>query len=263
MAITTLVQTFLHSVGETLQDISPQFSRWPERELVIYTNYGQMALAKFLPQAGSRVDVVRLLPGTKQDFTKILEANIKPGDGSTPADTYGIAVLGMSRNMGADGLTPGRVIRVVDRYTKDTNDPLWHTKTGTTVLEFMADSNTPRVVYVTPGIPTSPTVWAEVPWMAEPTRVPAGGAPGSEVYPYNPGAGSTVLLGIQDQFVEDLHNYVVAMCLMKGSKLNQNLAKASNHVSLFTASVNAQATVLTGVNPNLKALPFADQVATA
>ena len=229
---------------------------------MIYTNYGQMALAKFLPQAGSRVDAVRLLPGTRQDFTKILSADIKPGAGAA-ADTYGIAVLGMSRNMGDDGQTPGRVIRVVDKYTKDTNDPLWHTKTGTTVLEFMADSNTPRVVYVTPGIPPSPTVWAEVSWMAEPNRVPAGGAPGTEVYPYTPGSGSTALLGIHDQFVEDLHNYVAAMCLMKGSKLNQNLAKASNHVSLFTASVNAQATVLTGVNPNLKALPFSDQVATA
>ena len=58
MGATTLVKTFLRSVCTTLQDISPQFSRWPEHELVIYANYGQMAIAKYLPQAGSRSDAI-------------------------------------------------------------------------------------------------------------------------------------------------------------------------------------------------------------
>jgi hypothetical protein len=68
------------------------------------------------------------------------------------------------------------------------------------------------------------------------------------------------MLGINDQYVEDLHNYVVAIALMKGSKNMQNLPKAQAHAALFTASINAQAAAATGVNPNLKLLPFAAEL---
>lgn len=260
MAITTTVKQFLRSVCETLQDISPQYTRWPEIELVVYANYAQRAIAKYLPQAGSRVDAIKLAPGTKQDLTRVLAANILPGDGSTPADVSGIALLDVIRNMGPNGQTPGRVIRLIDRYTKDTNDPLWHTKTGAEIREYIYDKQTPRVLYVVPGVPSSGAVWVELSWMAEPKVIPPGGEPGSHVYAYD--GASTVLMGIHDQFIEDAQNYVVAMALMKGSKNVQNLPKAQTHIALFTSSINTQATVLTGVNPNLKALPFADQIAS-
>lgn len=261
MAITTTVKQFLRSVGETLQDISPQYSRWPEIELVVYANYAQRAIAKYLPQAGSRVDAIKLLPGTKQDLTRVLAANILPGDGSTPADVHGIALLDLVRNMGANGATPGRVVRLIDRYTKDTNDPLWHTKTGAEIREYVHDKQTPRIFYAVPGVPSAgPDVWIEVSWMAEPRAIAAGGEPGSEVYAY---AGpSTALMGIHDQFIEDAHNYVVAMASLKRSKNTENMQRASVHTTLFTSSINTQATVLTGVNPNMKALPFADQIAS-
>lgn len=257
MAVNTLVKDFLWTVSTTLQDVSPQFSRWTERELVVYANFAQRAIAKYLPQAGSRVDAIKLATGTRQDLTKVLAANILPGDGSTPADVSGIALLDVRRNMGANGSSPGKVIRVVDRYTKDTNDPDWHTKTGAAVREFVVEKETPRTFYVSPGV--TGNVWVEVSWMAEPTVIPAGGAPGSELYLYE--GASTQKLGIHDQFVDDAWNYVVGMALLKASKNTQNLPNAQTHVAAFTSSINAQATVLTGVNPNLKALPFAQQLA--
>lgn len=260
MAITTTVKQFLRSVCETLQDISPQYTRWPEIELVVYANYAQRAIAKYLPEAGARVDAIRLAPGTKQDLTKVLAANIVPGDGTSPADVSGIALLDIVRNMGANGATPGRVVRIVDRYTKDTNDPLWHTKTGTEAREYLYDKVTPRIFYVTPGVPASPAVWVEVSWMAEPKVIPAGGEPGSHVYAYD--GASTALMGIHDKFIEDAHNYVVAMASLKRSKNTENLQRASVHTTLFTSSINTQAAVISGVNPNLKALPFAEQIAS-
>lgn len=258
MAISTKVKDFLWGVSTTLQDISPQFTRWTEREMVIAANFAQRAIAKYLPQAGSRVDAVKLSAGTKQDLTKVLAANIKPGDGSAAVDTLGIALLGVVRNMGSDGLTPGRVIRLVDRYTKDTNDPDWHTKTGAVVREFVANKDTPRVFYVVPGVTGS--VWAEIEWMAEPKAIADGGAPAAERY-VTGGAGENDLMGIHDQFMDDAHNYVVAFLSMKRSKSTFNGQLAAQHTAAFTSSINAQATVLTGVNPNLKALPFAEQLA--
>lgn len=261
MAMTTLVKTLLRSVSTTLQDIAPQFSRWTEVELVNYANYGQLAIAKYLPQAGSRVDSIRLQPGTRQDLTKILAANILPGDGSAAADTFGIALLDVVRNMGANGSTPGRVIRIVDRETLDNNDPDWHTRVGTSVREFVFDKALPKVFWASPGVHGVTQVWADIAWLAEPKRIPAGGEPTAEIYKYD--GLSTALLGIHDQFVEDLHNYIVAVALLKGSKNTTNAGKAQMHASLFINSINAQASVLTGVNPNLKQLPMADMAGAA
>lgn len=257
MAATTLVKDFLFTVCTTLQDVSPQFTRWPERELVTYTGFGQRAIAKYLPQSCSRVDAIQLPAGTKVDLTKVLAANIKPGDGTTGVDSYGIALLEVVRNMGSDGLTPGRIVRVVDRYTKDTNDPLWHTRVGTEVREFVFDKTLPRVLYVSPACQNK---WVEVSWMVEPAALLAGSDdPNVPVYGSTP-PGSTTKLGVADQYVDDLLNYVVGVALMKGSKLVQNLPKSQAHASLFTASINAQAQVFTGVNPNLKVLPFIEQM---
>jgi hypothetical protein len=255
MAMTTKVKDFLRVVSTTLQDANPQFTRWTEVELVNYANFGQVAIATYLPQAGSRIDAMRLQPGTRQDLTKVLTANILPGDGSAAADTYGIALLEVVRNMGANGSTPGRAVRPVDRASKDADDPLWHTIAGTEVREFVADKNVPKAFYVSPGAHAVTPVWVEVSWMAEPKRIPAGGEPGSENYKFD--TGNNTLLGINDQFVEDLHNYVVAVALLKGSKNTVNLPKSQAHTGLFLSSINAQASALTGVNPNLKTLPLA------
>lgn len=257
MSRTTLVREFLRGVSNTLQDVAPQYERFGERELVTFANYAQRALAKFLPQAGTRVDTIKLVPGTRQDLTFIPAARILPGDGSAPADTYGIAFLDIVRNMGANGLVAGRVVRGVDRQAKDANDPSWHLRTSTELREYIFDRASPRTLLVSPGVPAA-GLWAEVSWMAEPTRIPAGGAPGSELYAMD--GASTALMGIQDLFIEDAHNYVVGMALLKGSKNTANLPKSQHHVALFTSSVNAQAKVLSGVNPNLRTLPFADAI---
>lgn len=259
MGMTTKVKDFMQGVSTILQDISPQYSRWPETELVRYINYGQLSIAKYLPQAGARIDAIKLQPGTRQSISVVAAASIKPGDGSGAAEIHGISLLDVIRNMGDDGLTPGRVVRVSDRYTRDTVDPDWHTRTGTVVREYVYDANTPKSFYVTPGISSASNVWVEISWMAEPVRIPDGGAPGNELYGYD--GTSTQLLGVHDVYVEDLQNYVLALAFMKSSKNTENLTRAQAHTQLFTQSINAQAAVITGVSPNLKALPFVEQVA--
>jgi hypothetical protein len=172
MARSTLVKEFLDGVMITLQDISPIYERWTEVEMVRYINFGQMAIATYLPHAGSRVDALKLSPGTRQDLTLVPLANIKPSDGSAAADTYGISLIDVVRFMGADGITPGSIIRRVDQYTKDTNDPDWHTRTATKPTTFIADGRVPKTFYVSPGVPVGTAVWAEIKWLAAPNTVP-------------------------------------------------------------------------------------------
>jgi hypothetical protein len=255
MTISTTVKSFVHGVTTALLDL-PQFARWGEVEIIRYANYGQRAIAKYLPHVGARVDAIKLKPGTLQNLSRVLAADIIPGDGSTAADVSGIALIELIGNMGANGSTPGRVIRIADRYAKDSVDPDWPTRTGATVKEYLFEKNTPLNFEVSPGV--TGNVWVRARWMVEPKAIPDGAAPGSEEYRFD--GASTELLGIPDKYVEDLHNYVVAMCLLKGSKNVQNIPKAQYHAGLFTASINAQAAVVSGVSPNLKQLPFVNEI---
>lgn len=256
MSRTTLVRSLFARVRETLQDQDYSGLRWPELGLVDVTNWGQRALAKYLPSVGARVDTVKLGVGTKFDATRVLATNIIPGDGSTPADVYGIGIKRLIRNMGADGATPGRVIAQVELDAKDASDPGWHTEAaGDQVYEWCALEGNPLVAYVSPQAPDR---WVEMAWCAEPARIPDGGTAGSEIY--TPNGGNSTLLGIPDKNVDDLWAYVVAMLLLKGSKQNQNIPKSQVFAGIFVNSLNALATAETGTNPKLKLLPFADEI---
>lgn len=247
-----LVRELIEHVQDTLQDNKPPFQRWPERALVRWINFGQMALAKYLPQVSSRNDVVKLSPGTKQDFSLVAGTNIIGG-----VQREGIALKRIVRNMGSDGTTPGAAVRgPVDRYSKDALEPNWHSETAEAVREFVFDNEMLTRAWVSPGAPASPP-WVEIEWMAYLPRIPDGGPPGSEVYA--PAGSSTTALSITDQYAEDLHHYVVAMALLKGSKDFQNLTKSQHHANLFLQSLNAQAEVQGGVSPNLKAMPFMNE----
>ena len=46
MAATILVADALYRASTQLQDMKPQFTRWTERELVMWLNDGQRAIAK-------------------------------------------------------------------------------------------------------------------------------------------------------------------------------------------------------------------------
>jgi hypothetical protein len=256
MSRTTLVKTFVRSVRETLQDQDYALLRWPEIGLVELINYGQRALAKYLPSVGARVDAVKLPAGTKVDVALVAIASIIPGDGSAAADAYGLSINRVVRNMGANGSTPGRVIRQVELDAKDAANPNWHTEANSTVVhEWCAVKDSPRTFYVSPPCQG---VWVELAWNVEPVRVPAGGAAGAEIY--TTGGASTTLLGIPDANVDELHAYVVSMCLLKGGKNNVNIPKSQVWAGLFINSLNALAEAETGKNPKLKLLPFADEI---
>lgn len=251
MAATLLVKDVLWRIAVLLQDTAPQFQRWPERELVHWLNDAQVAITKYLPLACSRVDAIKLAPGTRQSIASIPAANCKPGDGSTPSvPINGTLFLNPRRNMGANGTTPGRAIRMVERDVLDSQDPDWHARSGSVVSSCIFDPQTPRYFYVTPGV--TGDVWMELAYTAQPIPIPNSAAPGSEAYAV--GGSSTQAITIDDEYADDLVDYVVARANMKDVKYAEP-AKAAAHTQRFTNSLNAKVAAVMGNNPNLTVLP--------
>ena len=249
MASSTLVKDVLYRVSSQLHDISPQFTRWTQRELVSWLNDGQKAIAKYMPSSCSRVDTVKLTPGTRQSIETILAANLITGDGTSPAQVLGNYLQSVIRNMGSAGTAPGNAVRLADREVLDVNAPDWHTKTATTVSQYVFDPRTPKTFYVSPGIPASPAVWVEISYLASPVEISTGGSYGMD------GVDSTKI-SVDDRYVDDLVNYILARAYMKDAEFANNASQAAAATQLFTGSINAQVAALTGVNPNLRSLPF-------
>jgi hypothetical protein len=260
MTASILVRDFLFRVSTQLNDISPQFTRWTERELVSYTSDGQKVVAKFLPYSCSRIDAVKLQPGTKQSIEKIAANAVIPGDGSAPAVVYGNYLLGVVRNMGANGATPGQAIRIVDREVLDTVNPEWHTQSGAPITQYTFDPRTPKVFYVCPCVPANTAPWVEISFLANPVDI---AAPGVNQTLYGMNGSNSTLLSIDDKYVDDLMNYVLARCYLKDATFAGDSNLATAHTQMFVGSINAQVAALTGVNPNLQSLPLNPNVPAA
>ena len=253
-----LVKRLMWRISQTLTDSAPQYARYKERDIVIAVQSGVRALCKYLPHAGARSIAMKLSAGSRQSIAKILASNLKTYDGTTAADTFGMQLLDVVRNMGADGLTPGRAITIIDRQRLDRIDPDWHTRTGATVRQYSYNPQDPLSFYVMPAIPAATAVWVDVSITAPPKQIDDGGDPGSEKYGWS--GSSTDVIGIDDQYEDELWNYAVAYMLLGNAKSQNALVRANVHVQAFNGSINSLAQQLTGQNPNLKTLPFAPEV---
>lgn len=259
MTATVKVKEVLWRVSTLLSDISPQFNRWREDELVNWLNDGQLAIAKYLPAAFSSIVTMKLRAGTVQSIDAILAADAKLSDGSTPgAPLYGVQLLDFYNNMGADGLTPGAAVPPpITRRILDQQRPNWHTQAGPVVYQVAFDPKLPRQFLVQPAVPATPTVWLRLGAIFRPAVVTGAGTPESPVYHY--AGSSNVPISLNDEFVEDIVNYICARAYMKNAEYTADPQKAAGFANLFVGSLNATVTALTGNNPNLKRLPFAPE----
>jgi hypothetical protein len=245
MTAPTKIKDILYAVSNQLQDIDPQFERWTQRELVTWLNEGQKAIAKYVPSSCSRVDAVKLVAGTKQQILKIPAASVLRDGANPDADVYGIAVTSVVRNMGANGSTPGRAVRLVDRETLDQYTPDWHVETGTEISGFTYDPKTPQVFFVTPGVKAGANVWVDIQYAFNPPEVSVSGSFGMD-------SSDTTTVGIDESNTDDLVNYILARAYAKDSESGSNLSVSAMYGQQFVASINAQAAAITGVNPNLR-----------
>lgn len=246
-----LVREIIGQASTLLKDASPQFTRWTQRELVGWLNHGQTVLCEYLPEAGTRLDVIKLAQGTRQSIASIATTDVKAGDGVLlDAPLIGRRLLGLRRNMGSTGTTPGRAIRgPVSRRVLDAQDPDWHARTDTSITEYVFDPATPRYFDVVPGV--TGTMWVEAQLIAAPVAIP------------NPNDNTTYLrdgvsvqkITVGDEYAPDLLNFVVGMAQLKDAKYADKAA-AAYHGGLFLQSLGAKVEAATGTNPNLKRWPM-------
>jgi hypothetical protein len=205
----------IERAGFLLQD--EEYVRWTVPELISWINEAAGALVSIRPSAGAKLVVLPLVAGTQQT----LDDNV-------------VQLLDVVRNVGADGVTPGRSIRLAERHLFDSTDPDWHTRSGKAVIKhYIYDDRTPNVFYVYPPALAGTKIQASL--TVIPPQLTA----------------DTDTLDLDTQFESALVNYVVFRAMAKDSEY-ANGAIATGYYQAFQAALGGKDAGEQSVSPNTK-----------
>ena len=188
-----------------LQDTTGQ--QWSEQDLLREVNAGQTMLAVLAPDACTTKRPVQLVAGVRQQL---------------PADC--IEAMGITRNLGSDGLTVGDVVFPVDLANLSGFIPGWEAGTpASSVSGFHYDANLPREFIVYP--PAVAGIYVEAAMRIAPPVI---------VYD-DADAWQTAGLSINPKYEEALLEFVLFRAYAKDSEDAQNLNRSNLHQQAFLA----------------------------
>lgn len=131
------------------------YDRVDEDSWIRYLNDSIRTLILVRPDAGATNVNVQLSAGVLQTIP-----------------TAALRLLGISRNMGVDGSTAGKIITPADRKHIDYSNLLWPAATGDTAIDnFSYDKENPGIFYVTPPVHATTAVYVEMQYSTLPTAV--------------------------------------------------------------------------------------------
>lgn len=212
--------SILDRVRKQLIDDGSQ-KRWSDVELLSWLSDGQRAIVAVAPSAYARTTAMKLVAGTKQ---------------SVPDDGY--MLLTVTRNMGLDGASPGRAIRISQRDAIDGFNPDWHRANQTqTIQNYIYDPAQKTVFYVYP--PANGESYIEVVYSASPPDINTLGS----------------LIHLPDIYQTPLFDYVMFRALQKDSDFGAGQQLAATYRQLFEAFMNASSSAELAENPNLQLAP--------
>lgn len=137
MASVTTAQEIIDDAEDLLQDTAND--RWSEAEHLVAANNGSKAICVFKPDAYVVSEAVVQKEGTVQSLP----------DGSHQLQT-------ITHNMGTDGATPGKAIRLLDQRVLDSMDENWRSATASAVVDYyMYDERIPLQYHISPPQPAS------------------------------------------------------------------------------------------------------------
>jgi hypothetical protein len=215
---TITVSSVILKVQTIIQDATG--IRWPTDELLGWLNDGQREIVLFKPNAFVKNTSVVLIPGTKQNL---------------PTD--GIQLIDVVRNMGTDGTTPGRSIRIAMREVLDSQSPEWHSSTpAASVKHYMYSLFNPKNYYVYPPQPTAGMGYVELIYGASPTD-----------------ATMITTITVDDIYQSVLLDYILYRAYSKDTEFAADPNRATAHQNAYLSSLGAKAKVEAGTDPNANA----------
>jgi hypothetical protein len=195
--------------------------RWSDTELLGWVSDAQRAIVAGSPSYGEATSVFALGVGTRQNL---------------PDTTH--QLLDIQRNMGVDGDTPGRTVRVVSREVLDTMNPDWHSMTKATVVEnYIYDPERPTVFYVYP--PNNGTGKIELSLAVTPVEL----------------TDINSQIAVSDICQTAIFDYVMFRAHQKDSDYAAGEGKAGVYLSLFMAFMGQLDKGALSESPNAKLAP--------
>jgi len=177
--------------------------RWSQSELLGWLNSAQRQIAQANPDIANHVVSVQLTAGTRQTV---------PADGFLFFEAY--------RNMGSDGVTPGRSVRIASRETLDAFNRDWHSAPATAVTQaYLFNSHDNAAFYVYP--PSDGTNYLEINYAKSPADI----------------ALSDVIV-VPDIYENVILDYILARAFSKDTEAG-NPAIAQMYYQLFAAGLQA------------------------
>lgn len=172
-----LASDIVAELGKQLNDINQV--TWTDESIAEYINSAQQMIVSIRPDAYSIVTTMQLAAGTKQ---------------SLPAGAT--RLLNVKRNMGTDGLTPGRAVISSEMESLDLFNFNWHFATQESVIKnFSYNEKSPMTFYVDP--PSDGLGWIELSVARVPVTI-------------------TSPTALQNLSVEDIYyNHVIQWCMFR------------------------------------------------
>lgn len=226
--MTVLASSILTRVREIAVDTGA-VTRWSDAELMRYLSDGQRTIAAVYPDQVSKVAVMQLAEGTLQ---------------SLPAD--GESLLTIYRNMGTNGTTPGRAVRLIRREILDDQNPTWHSDAKvSTIYNFVYDPLDPTAFFVYP--PSNGLGYIQLNYCYNPPEITA----------------TSDAISLPDIYITPLVDYVLYKAHQKDSDYAAGQERAVAHLQAFQLFLQGRDTKDEETSPNQSLGPFNPSVSGA
>ena len=195
--------------------------RWTRAELLKWLNDGLRQIVLMQPNAMNTPGAVKLVAGTRQ---------LLP--------TGGWMLLGVYRNMGTTGSTPGRAVRIISRELLDAFNPDWHTDTASAITKnYIYDLQDQTAYYVYP--PSTGTNYIEINYSLQPTDL----------------TSESQAIPMFDVYQGPLLDYIMFRACTKDAEYAAGVTLGQLYLTTFTSSTNVKAQSETVGSPELGLLP--------
>jgi len=180
--------------------------RWTRAELLSWLNDGMRQIVVIQPSASSTTVSKQLVAGTRQTI---------------PAD--GWLLLSIYRNMGTNGTTPGRAIRIISREILDGFNPNWHTdKAAAEVRNYIYTDQDQTAFYIYP--PNTGTQYIELNYSVQLADLTAETQP----------------IPIFDIFQSSLVDYILYRACSKDAEYAPGLQLAQGYLATFVSAIQGK-----------------------